>query len=77
MYGYLKKARDPYTGQWDLPGGSFEFGETPLEPLHREFIEETGLTVTKSKLLEAVLKTVPYLNSGNLEATVHHIGIIY
>ena len=44
---FIKKARGPYTGKWDLPGGGFELGESPLEALHREFTEETGLTISK------------------------------
>lgn len=43
----IKKKTGPYDGLLDLPGGSFEFGETPEETLKREFQEETGLEVTK------------------------------
>ena len=30
----------------DLPGGRVAFGESPVEALHREVVEETGLSVT-------------------------------
>lgn len=30
---------------WDLPGGKIEYGEDPIEALHREVAEETGLSV--------------------------------
>lgn len=36
---------------WDLPGGKLEFGESPLEALSREVMEETGLEITSSKLI--------------------------
>ena len=39
----IKKARGPYTGMFDLPGGKIEFGETPEQTLVREVAEETGL----------------------------------
>ena len=41
-------------GEWDIPGGGMQFGETLLECLHREVKEETGLTVSVDKLLYAM-----------------------
>ena len=32
-------------GEWDLPNGRLEQGETVLEGLHREVAEETGLAI--------------------------------
>ncbi|MCL2360558.1 MAG: NUDIX domain-containing protein [Defluviitaleaceae bacterium] len=40
-------------GEWDIPGGGLIFGETPLECLHREVKEETGLAVSTDRLLYA------------------------
>jgi 8-oxo-dGTP diphosphatase len=36
--------RNPSAGKWTLPGGGVNWGETLEEGLHREFMEETGLT---------------------------------
>ena len=44
----IKKARGPYTGLYDLPGGSQEKGESLLETLRREIMEETGCKVVKA-----------------------------
>ena len=45
----IKKARGPYTGLYDLPGGKKEGQESYLETLNREIKEETGLDVLKAE----------------------------
>lgn len=45
----IKKARGPYTGLYDLPGGSQEKGENYADTLKREINEETGLELIKAE----------------------------
>ena len=40
-----RRAREPYAGLWDTVGGFLDEGEDPLDGLHREVLEETGLEV--------------------------------
>ena len=38
-------------GRWGLPGGAVEFGESIVAALHREVMEETGLTIEIGRLI--------------------------
>ncbi|HBH02039.1 MAG TPA: NUDIX hydrolase [Candidatus Rokubacteria bacterium] len=46
-----RRARPPYVGTWDLPGGFLEAGELPQACLAREVAEELGLRVRRARLL--------------------------
>ena len=47
MLHRTKKKCDENHDKWIGIGGKFEFGESPEDCMRREFLEETGLTVTK------------------------------
>jgi ADP-ribose pyrophosphatase YjhB (NUDIX family) len=51
----VRRARDPYKGTWDVPGGFLEEGEAPLEGLRRELQEETALDVEPGRFVNALL----------------------
>ncbi len=42
----VRRGQEPARDSWSLPGGLVELGETMEEALHRELLEETGLSVT-------------------------------
>jgi len=72
----IKKANGPYTGKLDLPGGSFEFGETPEETLKREILEEVGIEIKNYELYDANSVLVDWNWDGDLYK-VHHVGFFY
>jgi mutator protein MutT len=48
----VRRGTEPLKGQWSLPGGLLELGETLAEGVVREVGEETGLTVEPLEMIE-------------------------
>lgn len=48
----VKRRFEPLAGQWSLPGGTLELGETLEEGVAREMREETGLEVEVGPVIE-------------------------
>ena len=49
----VKRKFEPFVDDWCLPGGFIESTEHPAESAAREVLEETGLTISVSKLVDA------------------------
>ena len=48
----VKRSHEPLAGQWNLPGGGLELGETLEAGTAREVLEETGLIVDVGPVVE-------------------------
>lgn len=50
----IRRGQPPRLGQWSIPGGKLEWGESLKEGLRREILEETGLGVDIERLIDVV-----------------------
>jgi 8-oxo-dGTP diphosphatase len=50
----IRRGRPPRLGQWSLPGGGQQLGETLAEAIRREVLEETGLRLDGLAFLTTV-----------------------
>jgi 8-oxo-dGTP diphosphatase len=50
----IRRGKAPRAGEWSIPGGRQEWGETVREAAVREIMEETGVTVTGLRLVDVV-----------------------
>jgi 8-oxo-dGTP diphosphatase len=55
----IRRAGPPLQGQWSIPGGLLELGETLAQGVMRELAEETGLHVAVLELIEAFERIDP------------------
>jgi ADP-ribose pyrophosphatase YjhB (NUDIX family) len=60
----VKRGSPPLKGEWSLPGGVVELGETLRAAAEREAHEETGLIVKAGKVIEVLDRIVPGTAAG-------------
>lgn len=48
----VRRGHQPLAGEWSLPGGTLEVGETLVAAVAREVVEETGLIVDVGPVIE-------------------------
>lgn len=75
----IKKARGPYTGKYDLPGGTIEADELIEETLSREIKEETDCDLIQCAQLCTLDTRFDWdrEDENKPNALFKHIGILY
>jgi 8-oxo-dGTP diphosphatase len=48
----IRRGSEPLRGEWSIPGGTLELGESLQQGVARELLEETGLEVRVVELIE-------------------------
>ena len=70
----VKRGHEPLKGEWSLPGGKVELGETLEAAVAREVLEETGLDVEVGPVIE-VFDRIFHATDGRVE--YHYVLVDY
>jgi 8-oxo-dGTP diphosphatase len=68
----IRRGSAPMEGQWSIPGGMLELGESIVEGVRRELAEETGIEVRVLDLIEVFERIIP----GEGGRTRYHFVIL-
>jgi ADP-ribose pyrophosphatase YjhB (NUDIX family) len=68
----IRRGQSPLLGEWSLPGGVLECGETLREAVVREACEETGLVVETGEMLGVYERVI----RGDAERVRYHYVLI-
>jgi 8-oxo-dGTP diphosphatase len=65
----VRRGQEPLKGEWSLPGGALELGETLQQGVVREVLEETGLMVVPGGVIEILDRIIQDESSGQDKAS--------
>jgi 8-oxo-dGTP diphosphatase len=75
----IRRGSEPLRGQWSIPGGYLELGESLKDGVARELLEETGLQVGVLDLIEVfdrVYRDPDNANPKSLQGPKFHFVIV-
>jgi len=70
----IRRGKAPRKGEWSLPGGMQELGETTKDAAHREIMEETGVKILLGPVLD-IIDIIRRDDDGHIET--HYTLIDY
>jgi len=70
----VRRANPPLQGEWSIPGGLVETGETTRDSIVREVLEETALHVEVAALVEVFERI---LRDGESRVQYHYVLLDY
>ena len=70
----VRRASEPLMGEWSVPGGVLELGETLRDGVRREVFEETGLVVEPGEVLD-IFDSI--FTDGDGRTQYHYVLIDY
>jgi len=77
----IKRGSEPLLGQWSIPGGTLELGESLQEGVAREMREETGLEVQVQEMIEVFdrifLEPEAKVVDGKARPKYHYVIVDY
>jgi ADP-ribose pyrophosphatase YjhB (NUDIX family) len=76
----IRRGTEPLLGQWSIPGGTLELGESLQAGVARELREETGLEVRVLDLIEVFDRIYPADRTGNSPSSrprFHYVIVDY
>jgi 8-oxo-dGTP diphosphatase len=62
----VRRGHEPLKGEWSLPGGALELGETLQQGVVREVLEETGLIVVPAGIVDVLDRITQEEASGRI-----------
>jgi 8-oxo-dGTP diphosphatase len=77
----IRRGSEPLLGQWSIPGGTLELGESLQEGVARELLEETGIAVRVLDVIEVFDRIYPDLaveqQEANARPKFHYVIVDY
>ncbi len=77
----IRRGSEPLLGQWSIPGGTLELGESLQEGVARELLEETGIAVRVLDVIEVFDRIYPdpsvEQKATNARPKFHYVVVDY